>query len=685
MYSGGIRVSHVKRNVNDSYGGFYEHYQYVTESGKSSGFLGGIPKYDYPYREVVNYGGTTTTDYTAVTSEPVATLDFAEGGKVGYSRVVVRRGTAVNGFNLGKEVQEFTDLRDLNTNVFTNAFPYTPVDIRSWGLGMPKRVSLYDSAGSLVKRTVTTYQYDSLLYDNDNFKSLKLGHSQTKYDGDPYNPSTLRTKTYLGDHYYLSTGRIFVTSSVDTLFHPNASYNATSQQLQYDTNYNVIKITTDYDRTRSLVKEQRMYYPYHYTVGGGVGKLRDSSIISQPVSTETWITGDGNPRIISALVTSYRQISSGDVKPDTIYAFESNKPVIQSTYGVFNAGLLNRNSTYTKPKTYFSAYDAKGNLSESVNLPSGQYSSILIDYDQQYAAAKVSNAAQADIAYTSFESTGSGNWTIGSASRDATDKMTGKKSYNLSNGNISKSSLSSGKQYLLTLWAKSGASVSVNSSSLSTSIASQQGWNLYAVNLTGITSVTISGSGLVDEVRLHPKYANMVTSTYEPIVGITCTTDANNTISYNEYDNLNRPMLVRDKDKNIIKRFQYTDSPMAISLLPVMQAGYKECRASNPGIVDSFYLDINPFSDSCGLYRQVQLPGYDCSCPGVSSLAWFKVVNGVCEIGTLTVVSSVYKKIDNVWVWECTHKYCFSDGSQSTWSSVSYHSSSCSITCFIEY
>lgn len=679
--SGGIRVKSVARysDMNDAIEGSYEEYKYVTEDGKSSGFLGDIPRYDYPYREVINNGGTTTIDYTAVTSEPVAPMDYTQGSPVGYSRVEVIRKSYAG--NLGKTVYEFTDLKDVNTNVFTSAFPYTPQDLRHWGIGMPERISVYDSTGVLVQRTVNTYQFDTIEYANDNFKSLKLGNSQTTYNGDPNTPSTPKVKEYIGENYYLTNGRAYVTYTADTLFQPNGSVNTTWQQFVYDTNYNVTKVTTSYDRSRGLQQEQRMYYPYHYTVGGTVGKLRDSSIISLPVATETWITGDGNPRITGGAVTTYKQIASGAIKPDSIYSFESNKPIPQGTITVFDPVKLNRNTTYFKPQSYFVSYDAKGNLAEAKSIVTGQSSSVITDYDQQYVIAKVSNAAQSDIAYTSFESAGTGNWTISSSLRDISERMTGKKSYNLSNGNITRSGLSASQQYLLTVWAKSTASVSVNSTALSNPVASQQGWNLYSVNLSSISSVTVSGSGLIDELRLHPKDANMVTNTYEPLVGITSTTDANNTIVYNEYDNLNRPMLIRDKDKNIIKRFQYADSAMLVSILPTWQFTGIVCRESNPGVRDSIFLDTNSFSESAGQTMPIQAPGYDCNCPGVSGLPEFKVVNGVCELGTWGVSSTVKKKIDYVFVWECTWRYCFSDGSQSSYYSITYSSTACLLTC----
>jgi len=683
-YSGGLRIKNIFRtNETPDVIGSYEEYSYVLEDGRSSGYLGEIPRYDYPFRE--NYPHlSTTVDYTAVLSEPLGTAGYAQ---IGYSRVEVMQ-KSYSG-NLGKAVNEFTDLKDVNTNTFNQSFPYTPFEIRSWALGLPKRVIVYDSAGNIVKKTVNSYTLDTIEYKNKNFKSIKMGHGETTfYAGTVNAPSqTNKTRIFIADDYYPSGGRIYLSATTNTLYHTNGSYQTSYQQLVYDTNYNVTKIITSYDRNRGLEKEQRFYYTYNYTTGGGIGILRDSAIISQLVGTETWITGDANPRMLDGAVTSFKQIANGDIKPDTIYVFESNKPVLQSTIGTFNTSVLNRNTTYFKPQSNFVSYNSKGNLTEAKNLVTGQSSSSLIDYKQQYTIAAVSNASQTDIAYTSFESEGTGNWTVGSSSRDLSQNMSGKKSYNLTNGTVSKSGLSSGKEYLVTYWLYSGASATINGSSAGTAIATQNGWYLYSKKLTGITSVTISGSGLIDEVRLHPTQSNMQTSAYEPLIGVITTMDANNGVIYTEYDNLNRVKLLRDKDRNIVKRFDYSDTTMAISRTPLWVGIGRQC-ATLPGHVDTIYKDMNIYSDSAGYIRTEDVGYLDCSCPNVSSDPQYKVVNGTCEMGTWAVTSSVYKKVLvgglYQWRWVCTYHYCFSDGSQSTYYYEEINTSSCQFSCLIE-
>lgn len=659
-YSGGIRVSKItrKNGINDP-NPVIEQYKFVNSDGTSSGFLGDIPNYAYYYLETFNFGGLHTTSYTVVSSEPVSTMDYAEGSPVGYSRVEVYKGTTTH--NIGKTVYEFTGMTDVNSGVFTETFPYVQQDLRDYGIGLLKKVSVYDSLGSLVKRTVNNYTFDSSFFQNSNFKSIKLGNTYTYINGDTSNPASPRTRTYIGQEYYPVSGHAYLASSYDTLFQPDGSKNTSYINYYYDTNYNVIKSVTSYDRTRGLQLESRLYYPYNYTITGPIKTFRDSSIISPVISSESWITGDANPRIVAGNITDYQSVS-GYLKPLATYSLQSNGPVLQSTIGTFNAAALNRNATYFVKQANFVSYDSKGNLQQAQNALSGINNSVIMDYGKQFPIAKVSNAAYNDIAYTSFESDGTGNWTIAGSARDSLNSMTGKKSYNLSSGNITKSGLTSGTTYLVSVWAKSGTTVNVNGSALSTVIATQQGWNFYSTTVTGITTVTISGSGSIDELRLHPKDANMITSTYEPMVGVTSTTDANNTIIYNEYDNLNRLKLVRDKDKNILKRYDYSDSNMVISEGPVWTLANHQCDGLVDGLVDSTFQDTNIYSDTYNNTFTNHGTDY-CRCYVPVAHPDYQLISSICTIADqICYTYSAYIKIINpdntyYWTWKSVYHY----------------------------
>ena len=681
--AGGLRIKRITHKFSSTgTTAAVQEFQYINADGTSSGFLGDIPKCDYPYLETVNYNGVTTTSYTTVSSDPVNTMSYAQGNPVGYSRVVVINGTATH--NVGKTVYDFTSLQDVNANFNTEVFPYVPQDLKDWGVGLPKAISVYDSVGTLVKKTVNNYTFDSSFYINDNFKSLKTGNSFTLITGNPVSNSSTKAATYMALEYYPISGHAYLASSFDTLFQSNGSLNTSYLYYTYDTNYNVIKTVASYDRNRGLQLETRLYYPYNYTITGPIKTLRDSSIISPVIASESWITGDANPRILSGSITDYQQTAGGYIKPLASYALQSNAPVSQTTIGSFNPALLNRNSTWFIKQNNFISYDSKGNLLQTQNVLSGVNNSVIVDYGQQYPIARVSNAAYNDVAYSSFESDGTGNWTIASALRDTLNSITGKKSYNLSNGNITKSGLSSSTTYLVSMWVKAGATVTVNGAGLGSILASQGVWNLYNIYLSGVTTVTISGSGSIDELRLHPKNANMITSTYEPLIGVTSTTDANNTITYNEYDNLNRLKIVRDKDRNILKRYDYSDTAMLISLAPVWVFQSSGCEAGQNGLTDSIFIDTNVFSQTYQGNKVITHSNL-CTCSAFGAHPDYKIVNGVCEQAQLCCTASIYTKVVNPdgsysFKWKCTNHYKWSDGSISA-DFATYNSSSCYIGC----
>lgn len=76
--------------------------------------------------------------------------------------------------------------------------------------------------------------------------------------------------------------------------------------------------------------------------------------------------------------------------------------------------------------------------------------------------------------------------------------------------------------------------------------------------LTGQGNIsTTKNIGHIDELRVYPENALMVTYCYVPLVGLSSTTDVNNITTYYEYDYLGRLSYIKDNDKNILKRYDY--------------------------------------------------------------------------------------------------------------------------------
>lgn len=205
------------------------------------------------------------------------------------------------------------------------------------------------------------------------------------------------------------------------------------------------------------------------------------------------------------------------------------------------------------------AYDSRGNVLTS-SLEKGTLVSYLWSYNAQYPVAEVKNAGQADIAFAGFEAEGKGNWIYtGGTLVDATAPG-GRRAYNLSGGALSKGGLTAAKQYTLSYWAKSTTATAI-SGGAATAIVSRNGWTLYSRRLTGVTTVTLSGAVMIDEIRLHPADAEMNTYTYDPLTGMTSSTDPSGRTTYYSYDGSGRLQAVKDTQQKTKETYEYHYRP----------------------------------------------------------------------------------------------------------------------------
>ncbi|SHN46127.1 RHS repeat domain-containing protein [Chitinophaga sp. CF418] len=203
----------------------------------------------------------------------------------------------------------------------------------------------------------------------------------------------------------------------------------------------------------------------------------------------------------------------------------------------------------------YNKFDLYGNIQEQ-QKENDIKQSYVWGYDTLYPIATVSNAAQTDIAYTSFEPDAAGYWTIPSSVRDTTQAITGNQCYALGNGAVSRSGLSTTNSFVVSYWSKSG-SASVNGGS-GTLVTTKKGWNYYEHRLNaGISTVTVSGAITIDELRVYPAAARMVSVCYEPLVGMTSQSDAVGRITYYEYDGFGRLKVIRDNDGQVLKVVDY--------------------------------------------------------------------------------------------------------------------------------
>lgn len=207
----------------------------------------------------------------------------------------------------------------------------------------------------------------------------------------------------------------------------------------------------------------------------------------------------------------------------------------------------------------FSAYDNLGNLKEVSKALDGKIS-YMWDYRQSMVTAEVKNAAKDNIGYTSFEAESQGNFKYNGIPQTDLTAPTGSKVYDITGVANTISFpvlLDLSKSYIVSYWSKNGSKTIPGTTSVTTG-RYLDGWTYYehTINIMPAGN-TMSGSGVIDELRLYPSDAMMTTFTYEPLIGMTSQSDINNRTSYYEYDGLGRLLIIRNQDKNIVKKICY--------------------------------------------------------------------------------------------------------------------------------
>ncbi|HMH20168.1 MAG TPA: hypothetical protein VK563_00260 [Puia sp.] len=210
------------------------------------------------------------------------------------------------------------------------------------------------------------------------------------------------------------------------------------------------------------------------------------------------------------------------------------------------------------------AYDNAGNTLQDSRASDVSHSYVW-NYNNAYPVAEAVNAAQADVAYTSFEADGTGNWnaytgTITKAT-SAPFPPTGSAYYNLTtSATLNKPGLTTGKIYIISYWSANGVYSISGGTAVSGYLTGKQigSWTYYEHKILSTSStLIISGTGSIDEVRLYPSDAQMTTYTYSPLLGMTSQCDADNRVSYYSYDGLGRLRVIKDQDGNILKTMEY--------------------------------------------------------------------------------------------------------------------------------
>lgn len=380
--------------------------------------------------------------------------------------------------------------------------------------------------------------------------STKIGKKNADVGlcGPAYLPTDIYNSFYYFD-YPIRSGIKKITSSTEKIYSTTdpSKFNTIGVTYTYgnlNNNHQQLtqRNTTDSEGNSVITK---YWYPADYTSVDTISTLLNKNIINKPIKEETTRNG----LLISG--TASRLNTDGEVVK--LYQHESTSPQAPPVHS----------SSVRVPAGYVKkldiSYDASTKNISRVQALDDVNTSYLWAYNNSYPIAKAINA-MGDIAATSFESDGKGNWTYAGATYNDILVKTGTYYYKLGGGNITKS-LPAGK-YKLEYWAKGTVNLAGGTiTNIRTSVADAAGWILYEkeVTISATTTLTLSGTStaFIDELRLYPVSAQMTTYTYDRLNGITSVNDPANSITYYEYDTAGRLKWLKDNDNNIVKSLEY--------------------------------------------------------------------------------------------------------------------------------
>jgi hypothetical protein len=631
-FGGGLRVKRIKQYDNFSSTPInVKRFQYnYTFNGKKYSYGRRMARPVYAYFDKTWYHqicGTTNvfaTFYTwtrHIQSESTISLEHTiAGAAVAYDTVLVYEGE--NGEN-GRTIYHYENqphtILDYSQQDYifqtSTRIPRKPPSVgflQNYGNGNLLDETIERNAGGSfipVTRTVNTYtelqntgvaQYFGM--DRRDWAN-QVPQANCRYEVFMY-PTMVRSRKIL-------------TGTTVTEYDQNsvAQYLTTSSTKSYNNTTHLQLVSETRTDSRGRTKSTTFKYPLDFSDANddnAIASMKTTSHLHQlPIVTEKTVTSGGTTSTESLEITKYViDPVSGKVLPAEVASLDRVQPVLTSSIPVYVPS-TNAYPTNVTTKLLTTRYDALGNVLEMKKADDITVSYIW-DYNNQHPIAEATNATYPNVAHTSFESDGKGNWSYtGTATIDATT-ITGSKAFQLSNApaGLQKTGLTSATTYILSYWTKNASAFTVTGTQGTPATGrTVNGWKYFEHRITGQTQVTLSGTGWIDEVRLFPADATMRTFTYEPLKGMTSSMDQRNIVTYFDYDGLNRLQLIKDENKNIARKaeYKYQQFPHAN---PVWEAtGMTRCKpcpanaAYISNVLQSQEINVNPLS---GTFNQLQ-------------------------------------------------------------------------------
>ena len=592
--AGGARIEQISTYENSTADPIVRNFYYIKnydgtdpKNFSSSGILNGKPEYiqSFLYKKTLDNHSFSYESFSTVSC--MAYGYNTQGSHIGYSEVIEKRTNSTNTINNGYSKYIYTNFDShlyidgvdhydqpplYKYNFDETTYKYCPFFESDLERGKITYEGDYDQNSSIIKEIKYQYRNDASRLNNY-IRRIVYNSLDIAVPGLPYYefPYIAAIGTYTYDYY--------LTSKTVTDHSKNETGPVSSTETYTYNVYNQIS-TISQDQSDGSNETTEYNYPIDYFRGGQrrecyyhdesvIYTMRDRNIIGMPIETfkkkgDNIISGE----IIKFDVFPYSEncgsiTSDNLILPSQKYNLEITTPIPSSSFSQSRAiGLssFSMDSRYNS-KIVYDNYDSYGNILQfhKINGPSTSY---IWGYNNTLPIAKIANAPSNQVAYTSFEGGFPSDWVQSSGNiLPYTGTNTGKNE--ISNGNIQSPSLPVGS-YIVSFWAKgnlsySYATVYINGNNSGINPDDNIGGRYQTtITLSAASRITIGFSYIeLDEVRIYPVGALMTTYTYDPLVGMTSSTDEKNQTTYYVYDGFGRLWQVKNDKGNILKQYNY--------------------------------------------------------------------------------------------------------------------------------
>lgn len=497
--------------------------------------------------------------YKELTSSPQGIIGMTNGSSVGYPQVFefsITPSGSDNGYTEYKYnfVSDIINSLNLDGSYWSGVViqnPLVPFNSSDHKRGLLVSKTIFKSVGSnqyrRVNELVNTYAFndgDTVLRYNS-IRGMRVKKMRfVQYDcGTSINgyvfPNNLYPTPDFGYGYYdLRTSWVQLASVEEKKYDVDGNLVNSSITVNTYSNPDYLQMSkSEVTTSKGDLQRTEFKYSYDYPGNSVYSAMMGKHIISPVIETKQSIVKGGVSTLLQTSINEYKVV--GDYhKPDVV------------KLGLYNNSLENR--------ARYISYDAAGNIQE-MGKPDDKVQSIIWDNISGKPAAIFDNASISDVAYTSFENDTRGHWSYTGVPQFEI-APTGLKAYNVSNGAITKTGLNAGKTYIISYWTKNTSAFNITGTVSGYPIyrVAIDGYRYVEHKVTGVASVSISGTGFIDELRLYPDKSECVSYVYNPLVGIISTADKNSDPQRYIYDELGRLILIKDVHGNIIKQNCYS-------------------------------------------------------------------------------------------------------------------------------